>query len=725
MKNTLFAVYNFFNVRKLKKQTKLVRKTAELFKRYPDREILKIYWDNQTLTVTAAAVVEAVRRSLNINLYDEQIMAALGLVQGFAVEMKTGEGKTFAAAAAAACLKDTVHIATVNDYLAERDFNIMKPFFDFLNISCGVNLKDSSKKELYGKQIVYSSSVSLIFDFLRNELNPSFEFPLKNVLLDEIDYILLDNANTKFSVSAGKYHDINIEYFEAAEKLLDYLKGKEIPKKDLVSKKEPADADFVYSSYLNTLYITEKGLEKLEQLFNTENFIETHFELYKTILAVLQAYSLYKRGRDYIVEDNRIVLINRQNGRKMPDTKLDPYLHTALELKEKVPVTLKHFFSYSLSYQVFFKKYEKMTGTSGTLYDARLEFEGIYNLPVVVIPEHFSSKRIEYSDLFFENKAKKYEFLADYLKSVKPPEQPALIITNSDGESEKVWKFLNEKGISCILLNSFTADYEKRIIEEAGRKGRITVSTNMVSRGTDIIVDKEGEAAGGLLLISLSRFPDKRIDNQVKGRTARQGMPGKSLFLVSFDDEIFEFLNSKQYKYFLKLRKINMEQYQYKNKKLSKLLDEVQENISFLTYKIRENIVQYDIILENQKQVMRKWKNKMKAKDIWTAAETINAGQDVLSKISYQENVLGKEVSKKLFESIIDMVFEEHFFQYLYDMEEIKLYLPYWRLSKERTTAEFIKICADQFEKFKQNILYLSLQYFISAKPTRFIFKSS
>lgn len=725
MKNVLFSIYNFLNSKRLKNQTKLVRKTTEFFKKYHDGEIIKTYWNSEFLTNRVAAAVEAVRRSLGVSLYDEQIMAALGLVQGFAVEMKTGEGKTFAVALAAASLKDTVHIATVNDYLAERDFNIMKPFFDFLNISCGVNLKDEDKKELYKKQIVYSSSVNLIFDYLRNELKPSFEFPLKNAVLDEIDYILLDNANTKFSVSAGKYHEINTEYFETAEKLLDYLKGREIPRRDLVLKKEPEDADFVYSTYLNTLYITEKGLKKLEKLFATEDFIKTHFELYRALLAVLQAYNLYRKGRDYIVEENKVVLINRQNGRKMPDTKLDPYLYTALEVKEKVPVTLKHLFNYSLSYQVFFKKYSMMTGTSGTLYDARLELEGIYNLPVVIIPEHFPSRRTEYSDLFFENKYRKYEFLLDYLKNVKPYEQPALIVTNNDGESEKVWEFLNKKGIPCVLLNSFTADYEKKIIEEAGQEGRVTVSTNMVSRGTDIIVDKEAEAAGGLLLISLSRFPDKRIDNQVKGRTARQGVPGKSLFLISFDDEIFEFLNSKQHKRFLKLKKVNLENYQHQNKRLSKLIDEVQENISLLMYKIRENIVKYDIILENQKQTMRKWKNEIKTKDIYTAAEIINADKELLKEIASQENKLGRNVSKKLFDSIFEMVFEEHFLQYLYDMEEVKLYLPYWRLSEERTAAEFIRICAEQFEEFKKNVIYLSFQYFISAKPSRFIFKSS
>lgn len=723
MENILFAVYNFLKIRKLKKQTKLVRKTAELFQTYPDREVIKIYWDSRSVIERAAAVSEAVRRSLNINLYDEQIMAALGLFEGFAVEMKTGEGKTLAVALAAALLKDTVHIATVNDYLAERDFKNMKPIFDFLNISCGVNLKDEDKKELYKKQIVYSSSVNLIFDYLRNELKPSFEFPLKNAVLDEIDYILLDNANTKFSVSAGKYHEINTEYFETAEKLLDYLKGREIPRRDLVLKKEPEDADFVYSTYLNTLYITEKGLKKLEKLFATEDFIKTHFELYRALLAVLQAYNLYRKGRDYIVEENKVVLINRQNGRKMPDTKLDPYLHTALEVKEKVPVTLKHLFNYSLSYQVFFKKYSRMTGTSGTLYDARLELEGIYNLPVVIIPEHFPSRRTEYSDLFFENKYRKYEFLLDYLKNVKPYEQPALIVTNNDGESEKVWEFLNKKGIPCVLLNSFTADYEKKIIEEAGQKGRITVSTNMVSRGTDIIVDRESEAYGGLLLISLGRFPDRRIDNQVKGRTARQGVPGKSLFLISFDDEIFEFLNSRQHRRFLKLKKTNLSDYYLRNRALSKLVDEVQENISLLTYKIRENIVQYDMILEQHKQIMKKWKDEVKAKDIYAAAEIINADRALLEEVKRQEDRLGRQLSKKLFGSILDMVFEEHFLQYLYDMEDIKLYLPYWQLSEKNTVSEFIKICTEQFEEFKRNVIYISLQYFASAQPGKIIFK--
>jgi len=723
MKNWLFSIYNFSKIQKLKKETHFVKRLVKRLENTPDREIVKLYWNTNSLHERIAAAAIALKRVLNITLYDEQITAAFGLAYGFAVEMKTGEGKTFAAAAAAASLRDTVHIATVNDYLAERDFKNLKPVFDFLNISSGVNLKDENKAELYKKQIVYSSSVNLIFDYLRNELSPSYEFPLKNAILDEIDYILLDNANTKFSVSAGKYHEINVEYFEAAEKLLDYLKGREIEKKDLVLKKEPEDADYVYSTYLNTLYLTEKGFEKLEKLFSTENFIETHFELYKALLAVLQAYSLYQRGRDYIVEDNKIILINRQSGRKMPDTKLDAYLHTALEVKEKVPVTLKHLFNYSLSYQVFFKKYQRIAGTSGTLYDARLELEGIYNLPVIVIPEHFPVKRIEYNDLFFENKNKKYMFLVDYLKNVKPQRQPALIITNDDGESEKVWEILNKNGISCTLLNSFTAGYEEKIIKEAGRAGAVTVSTNMVSRGTDIIVDKEAEEHGGLLLISLGRFPDRRIDNQVKGRTARQGAPGKSLFLISFDDEIFDFLNSKQYKYFLKLKKIKLEDYQHKIKALSKLLDEVQENVSLLTYKIRENIVQYDTILEEQKQVMRRWKEEIKAKGICTAAEIINADEELLNKIKNQEEKLGKELSKKLFDAILSTVFEEHLLQYLYDMEDIKIYLPYWRLPEKNTVLEFMKICAEQFEVFKKNVLYLSFQYFISAQPSKFIFK--
>lgn len=723
MKNWLFSAYNFLKTSRLKKEAQRVRELSKTLEESPDREIIKLYWSTNSLHERMAAVAAALKRALNITLYDEQIMAALGLVYGFAVEMKTGEGKTFAVAAAAVSLKDTVHIATVNDYLAERDFKNLKPIFDFFNISSGVNLKDKNKAELYKRQIVYSSSVNLIFDYLRNELAPSYEFPLKNAILDEIDYILLDNANTKFSVSAGKYHEINVEYFEAAEKLLDYLEGREIEKKDLALKKEPEDADYVYSTYLNTLYITEKGFEKLEKLFNTENFIETHFELYKALLAVLQAYSLYQNGRDYIVEDNRIVLINRQNGRKMPDTKLDAYLHTALEVKEKVPVTLKHLFNYSLSYQVFFKKYQKMTGTSGTLYDAKLELEGIYGLPVIVIPEHFPVKRTEYDDLFFENKSKKYIFLVDYLKNVKPPKQPVLIITNNDRESEKVWELLNKKGIPCTLLNSFTTGYEEKIIKEAGRAGVVTVSTNMVSRGTDIIVDKEAEKHGGLLLISLGRFPDRRIDNQVKGRTARQGIPGKSLFLISFDDEIFDFLNSQQYKRFLRLKKIELEDYQHKIKALSRLLDEVQENISLLTYKIRENIVQYDMIIEHQKQVMRKWKDEIKIKDIYTAAEIINGDEALLKKIKEQEEKLGRELSKKLFASILEMVFEDHFLQYLYDIEDIKMYLPYWRLSEKGTVSEFIKICGEQFEVFKRNVIYLSLQYFISAQPSKIIFK--
>ncbi|SNX54100.1 hypothetical protein [Thermoanaerobacterium sp. RBIITD] len=701
-------LYKFINKIRLKNIYRQIKKVEKYNVENMSNEDLKqAYKESQNIICKLAVVQEAVYRILKIRPYKEQLMCAYALYKGHIAEMPTGEGKTLVAAIVALLLNDIVHIVTVNDYLAKRDYILMKPLYDFFDVTVDYNCKNKNKKNLYANQVIYTSSSELIFDYLRNELKPVFQFPLNNVIIDEIDFVLLDNALSKFSIATSKYENINIKNFKIAKEIMPMFKCKEVSRRNFNNYVEEEDVHCVYSEYYGTAYFTEEGMKLIEKIFGKDTFYK-NIDLYKALLATIEANLLFKNGKDYIIQDNQIVLINRANGRKMVNSKLDAQLHTAIEIKENVPVTLKNSLNYSMSYQVFFKKYKNMVGMSGTIYSAYKEFEELYKVPTVVIPSHNESKRIDYADLIFNTKKEKYEYLLYSLKYKRNKNQPILIITGNDEESNKVHEMLKNNNIHSNLLNSYTEDLEDEIIRKAGIHGAITVSTNMVGRGTDIKIDEETKKKNGLKLICLNRFLDKRIDDQVRGRTARQGDIGECIFYISLEDDIFNYMNSSEYKKFIKsikTTKIN----------ITKILDKIQKDINLRNYKVRKINYILDFILEQQKLSIEAWKEYLKEKDMNFILKDV---ENKKIKKSVYNNYLsfGKELSTKLYLSLVDFIISEQYLLLRSDMEDIKHYLQYYNLSEKDAITEYERICNKQVDKFKDITLELIENHFATAK---------
>lgn len=701
----LYKFINKIRVKNIYRQIKKIKKYN--VENMSNEDLKQAYKESQNIICKLAIVQEAVYRILKIRPYREQLMCAYALYKGHIAEMPTGEGKTLVAAIAALLLNDTVHIVTINDYLAKRDYTLMKPLYDFFDIHVDYNNKEKNKQELYAKQVVYTSSSELIFDYLRNELKSMFQFPLNNVIIDEIDFVLLDNALSKFSIATGKYENINIENFKIAKEIMPMFKCKEVSKRNFNSYVEEKNIHCVYSEYYGTAYFTEEGMKLIEKIFGKDIFYK-NIDLYRTLLATIEANLLFENGRDYIVKDDKIILINRANGRKMMDSKLDAYLHTAIEIKENVPVTLKNSLNYSMSYQVFFRKYKNMVGMSGTIYSAYKEIEEMYKVPTIIIPSHNKNKRLDYRDLIFNTKKEKYEYLSYYLKYKWDKKQPVLIVTGCDSESNKVYEMLKSNGIKANLLNSYTEDFEDEIINSAGIHSVITVSTNMVGRGTDIKIDEEAKKKNGLKLICLSRFLDKRIDDQVRGRTARQGNIGECVFYVSLEDEIFDYMNSHEYRKFVKLTKTT-------KRDVTKILDKIQEDINIRNYKIRKVNFVLDLVLEQQKMSMEIWKKYLKGQSINFILEH-KKGMPTEKLIYENYLIFGKELSTKLYINLVDYIIDEQYLFLRSDMEDIKHYLQYYNLSEKDAITEYERICNKQFDMFKDITLELIENHFATAK---------
>jgi len=708
-------LYEFINKIRLKNIYRQIKKVEKYNVENMSNEDLKqAYKESQNIICKLAVVQEAVYRILKIRPYKEQLMCAYALYKGHIAEMPTGEGKTLVAVMTALLLKDTVHIVTVNDYLAKRDYTLMKPVYDFFDVTVDYNCKNKNKQNLYSNQVIYTSSSELIFDYLRNELKPVFQFPLNNVIIDEIDFVLLDNALSKFSIATGKYENINVENFKIAKEIMPMLKYKKVSKRSFINYSEEKGVHCVYSNYYGTAYFTDEGMNLIEKIFG-KNVFYKNINLYKALLATIEANLLFENGRDYIVKDNKIILINRANGRKMIDSKLDSYLHTAIEIKESVPVTLKNSLNYSMSYQVFFKKYKNMVGMSGTIHSAYKEFEEMYKVPTIIIPSHNESKRIEYADLIFNTKKEKYEYLRYYIKCKWNKKQPILIVTGNDYESNKVYEMLKNNDIKSNLLNSYTDSFEEEIINNAGKKGNITVSTNMVGRGTDIKIDDEEKTEKGLKLICLNRFLDKRIDEQVRGRTARHGEIGECVFCISLEDEIFDYMNSHEYRQFRKLLKTT-------KRNITKILDKIQEDISERNYKIRKLNFALDMVLEYQKNLIDIWKKQLKEKGIDFLLEYV---EDKPTKKTFYKNYLtfGKELSSKLYLSLVDYIIDEQYLFLRSDMEDIKHYLQYYNLPEKDVVTEYERICNKQVDIFKSITLKLIENHFATAKINKIMWK--
>lgn len=686
-----------------------------------------------------ALIGEAVCRTLHIRPYPEQFLCALALSDGIIAEMGTGEGKTLACAIAAAMADKKVHIVTVNDYLAKRDAEKMRPFYVLLGIRVEANWREHPDKEnVFEADVLYSSSSELIFDYLRWSLMKK-KFPFEMAIIDEIDFVLIDNAKTEFNISTGESFLPSQEPYQIAREVVRILQGLKV-EKPLFSEKIEGEEDvhYVYFPFNRTVYLTEKGHSLIDNLFGEENHLLHNIRFYKILISSLEAELFYQPGRDYFVHQNKVVLVQRESGRLMPNSQLDIDLHSAIEIKENVMMTPKPLGNLSSSYQLFFSKYGKMTGLSGTVFEVKDELKMLFGRDMVRIPSHFKSQRVVRPDMFFETKEQKYKAALCLLKdSQRKSNRPVLVICESDAEAEMLYERFVAQGGRANLLVSLSEEEESRLIEQAGQQRSVTISTNMAGRGTDILLDEDAKRAGGLFVIVLSHFESKRIDRQAIGRAARQGEPGECLFLVSFEDELFDQMDEEELRIF---NKYKAGRFKKRKEKLMGLVERLQrkQQVLFESERVRDFALDLQIELAHQR--MMEWAEGVaKGSSASHALSTFVKGElfdvkefnavmkgqlskdkdQLLASIKAKEREIGKDLSSSLFAELVQQIANREWIVLKNDLRHVKMNIRLHQHRPEEEPREFLRICMEQLDKAKGEILLQALAYFITATPNK------
>ena len=569
-----------------------------------------------------AMVREAVKRVTGKRLYDVQILGGYYLHQGRIAEIKAGEGKTLIESLPAylnALTKKGVHIITTNNYLAKRDFNEVGKVLEYLGLSVGLiyqGMENKKRKEEYKKDVVYGVNTEFGFDYLRDNITKDIkdvvQRELNYAIIDEADSILLDEAQTPMII-ARKQKNINIEEYIKAKEFVKKLNGRKIIKEEPKNKKQMKENekfDYIVDETYKTVELTEKGIAKAEKEYKIENFFDAkNYKYINYIRQALRAKELLKKDVDYIIENGEIKLVDKYTGRVMPGKRFVKGLHEAIEAKENLEIQGESKLIASITVQNYFKMYKKLSGMTGTAKASEKEFNIVYNLDVVTVPLNKKSRRKDRKDVIFKNSEEKNsEIIKEVEKSIKKG-QPVLIGTTSIEESENISKLLNEKNISHKILNAKNDEEEAEIVKEAGDIGKVTVSTNMAGRGTNIILGgkkkirkKEVLNAGGLKVIGTNKHESSRIDEQLRGRSGRQGDIGESIFILSLEDELIKIYgNEKKIK---KCNKCHIKR--LRNHLLANEFKKATKKAENRNYTIRKRLVYYDEVLDSQRNVIYK-----------------------------------------------------------------------------------------------------------------------
>ena len=485
------------------------------------------------------------RRVLNVNIYDTQLLGALTLIDGHIAEMATGEGKTFVspfAVAVKTALGKQVHVLTPNDYLAHRDYNLLQPVFDYIGIRSGINhpeLKDEEKRELYTeKDVLFGTTSTFGFDYLRDQMvttieqkvNPEESF--QSVIIDEADSILLDEARTPLIIADKT--EINQDLVTVADQIVRTL---------------DQDVHYETNDFKTTVYLTDKGITQVEQVMQIDNLYDlAHSQLYHHLIQSLRAHVLLKKDREYIVntEEQKIELIDLFTGRILTGRTLSEGLHQAVEAKEGIPITQMNRSYEQTTVQNFIRLYEDRAGMSGTASENRKEFDEFFEMNVLEIPRYKPVQRVDLADRLFLTKKQKLEAIIDTIDMVHASKQPILIGTTSIIQSSEISQLLNQRGIRHHLLNAKNEREENQLIANAGKRGNVTIATNMAGRGTDIQISLNVRELGGLFVLGTEMHESARIDNQLRGRSGRQGDPGVTQFILSVEDDLIRMFSTDE-----------------------------------------------------------------------------------------------------------------------------------------------------------------------------------
>ena len=556
-----------------------------------------------------AVVREVAKRTVKMRHFDVQLIGGKVLHDGKIAEMKTGEGKTLVATLAAyanALDNKSVHIVTVNDYLAKRDSKWMGEIYSFLGLTVGCVTSETEhqlRPSQYECDVVYATNNEISFDYLRDNLKNDYEaLCFKKdafAIVDEVDSILIDEARTPLVISAEA--STNISLYPKIDKIVKFLK----------------EEDYEINEESKSILLSSTGIEVAEQLLKNENIISTgtlqdidNIGLNHNIIQALRAQKIFTRDKDYIIKDKQIVIIDELTGRPMEGRRYGDGLHQAIEAKEGLEIQKENQTIASITYQNFFRSYHKLSGMTGTALTEAKEFEGIYNLEVVDIPPNIQINRIDQNDQIYMTKKEKYEAVINLAKERNKNKQPILIGTTSVENSEIISRLLKKEKIDHKVLNAKNHKMEAEIIQQAGIPSNVTISTNMAGRGTDIKLGnenielkKEAIDSGGLLVIGTERHESRRIDNQLRGRSGRQGDIGESIFFLSLEDDLMRIFGSKTLENVLSKIGIN-EGEVITHSMISKSLERAQQKVESHNYDMRKQILKFDDILNDQRQII-------------------------------------------------------------------------------------------------------------------------
>ena len=586
-------------------------KTDEFKKRLAEGETL-----DDILPEAYAVVREASKRTIGLRHFRVQLIGGVILHQGRITEMRTGEGKTLVSTLPAylnALEGKGVHIVTVNDYLAKRDAEWMGQIHEFLGLKVGVILNsmgNDERREAYNCDITYATNNELGFDYLRDNMviykEQLVQRELHYAIVDEVDSVLIDEARTPLIISGSSGKSTKI--YEACDNLVRQLKRgteKELSKMDIIMQEDSNETgDYVANEKEKTVNLTQQGVEKVERFFHLENLADPeNLEIQHCVNLSLRAHALMHRDKDYVVKDDEVLIVDEFTGRIMPGRRYSDGLHQAIEAKEHVKVKRESKTLATITFQNFFNKYKKKSGMTGTALTEEKEFREIYGMDVVEVPTNLPVQRIDHEDSVYKTKREKYNAIVKEIQAAHEKGQPVLVGTITIDSSEELSEMLRKVGIPHKVLNAKFHEMEAEIVADAGVKGAVTIATNMAGRGTDIKLGEGVKELGGLKIIGTERHESRRIDNQLRGRAGRQGDPGESKFYISLEDDLMRLFGSQNLmNMFNSLGMPEGEQIQHKM--LSKAIERAQKKIEGNNYGIRKNLLEYDQINNEQREII-------------------------------------------------------------------------------------------------------------------------
>ncbi len=565
-----------------------------------------------------ATVREASVRTLGMRHYDVQLIGGIVLHQGTIAEMKTGEGKTLVATLPAylnALTGKGVHVITVNDYLARRDTEWMGQLYTFLGLSVGTiqhGLDDRQRKTAYGSDITYGTNNEFGFDYLRDNMKfdsaSLVQRHLNFAIVDEVDSILIDEARTPLIISGPAEKSTHL-YYQVNE-IIPKLKGED---------------DYKIDEKARSAALTEEGVAHAEKLLGVDNLYDPgNIELLHHTNQALKAHTLFKRDVDYIVKEGEVIIVDEFTGRLMPGRRYSEGLHQALEAKEAVKIENENQTLATITFQNYFRMYDKLAGMTGTADTEAAEFKKIYNLDVMVIPTNKPMARTDFPDVIYKTRKEKFDAAIEEIRELHKKGQPVLVGTVSIDISEQLAKALKKKGVPHEVLNAKNHEKEAEIVSMAGQKGAVTISTNMAGRGTDIVLGEGVTELGGLHILGTERHESRRIDNQLRGRSGRQGDPGSSRFYLALEDDLLRIFGGERITGIME--RLGMEEGEpIEHNLISRAIENAQSKVEAHNFDIRKHLLEYDDVMNQQREVIYKQR-----RDLLTGVDLKETIEDIM-----------------------------------------------------------------------------------------------